>query len=157
MPINIEDVIEKLINSEKCVSKLEHQLLLSEKSLTDISTKLELQCNENKKLCQKLQEMQMQMSVIQAELEAEIKGRCIERKRLIALEKELDEVKREHDSKADEAEIALFQLQQVQKELEYHFYQSCGKSQLLEKNYDQQKRIKELIPKLLDMMRSQSS
>lgn len=153
----MEDVIEKLINSEKYVSKLEHQLLLSEKSLTDISEKLELQCAENEKLRQKCQEIQMQMSVNKSELEAEIKGRCIERKRLIALEKQLDEVKKEHDAKAEEAEIALFQLHQVQKELEYHFYQSCGKSQLLEKSHDQQKRIKELIPKLLNIMRSQSS
>jgi len=49
----------------------------------------------------------------------------------------------------EDTELTLLQLQQVQQELEYYFFQSRGKDDLLKKYNTQQQRLINLIPKAI--------
>ena len=83
-------------------------------------------------------------------LEGELnKERTAGAERVKALEGELTNVKKERDALAKECELALLNSHHLQKELEHHFSESCGRDALLKTYQDQQKRMKKVISMLM--------
>ena len=94
-------------------------------------------------------EAQEKANELKTELESERSEGEARAERLNALEGELAGVKGERDALVEEAELTLFQLHQVQKELKHYYYQARGKNELLKKHQAQQQRIKKLVSDLL--------
>ena len=115
---------------------------------------------EKKAVEKTVEELNRHVSAQAAELETERKEREAEKE---ATQNTIEELSQqlEHTSAlliekqaevktlSEEVDLTLRQLHQVQEELEYYFYESRSKDELLQKHQDQQQSVKRIISKML--------
>ena len=96
-----------------------------------------------------LEETQNLIAELKNQLDAKVAQYELEKKERVALEIELSKVKGELVAQAEEVELTLLQLHQVQEELEHYFYQSRVKDELIKKHHALQQRTKMITSKFI--------
>ena len=115
---------------------------------------------EKKAVEKTVEELNRHVSAQAAELETERKEREAEKEATQNTIEELSQqlehtsallIEKQAEAKtlSEEVDLTLRQLHQVQEELEYYFYESRSKDELLQKHQDQQQSVKRIISKML--------
>lgn len=153
----VKDVIAEKKAVEKTVDELNKHVSAQ---AAELETERKEREAEKEAVERTVEELNRHVSAQAAELETERKEREAEKEATQNTIEELSQqlehssallIEKQAEAKtlSEEVDLTLRQLHQVQEELEYYFYESRGKDELLQKHQDQQQSVKRIISKML--------